>query len=34
MRIQSTHDFNERGLDAYFTCPEAIESLILLECAV
>jgi hypothetical protein len=31
MRIQSTHDFGERGLDAYFTCPEAIEALILLE---
>jgi hypothetical protein len=31
MRIQSTRDFSERGLDAYFTCPEAIESLILLE---
>lgn len=31
MRIQSTHDFGARGLDAYFTCPEAIETLILLE---
>jgi hypothetical protein len=31
MRVQSTHDFSERGLDAYFTCPEAIEALILLE---
>jgi hypothetical protein len=31
MRIQSTHDFKARGLDAYFTCPEAIEALILLE---
>ena len=31
MRIQSTHDFSARGLDAYFTCREAVESLILLE---
>jgi hypothetical protein len=31
MRIQSTHDSNERGLDAYFTCREAIETLILVE---
>ena len=31
MRINSTHDFGSRGLDAYFTCPEAIRSLILLE---
>jgi hypothetical protein len=31
MRIQSTHTSDERGLDAYFTCPEAIETLILLE---
>jgi hypothetical protein len=31
MRIQSTHNFGARGLDAYFTCPEAIEALILLE---
>jgi hypothetical protein len=31
MRIQSSHDFAARGLDAYFTCPEAIEALILLE---
>jgi hypothetical protein len=31
MRIQSSHDFNERGLDAYFTCPPAIEALIRLE---
>jgi hypothetical protein len=31
MRIQSTHDSAARGLDAYFTCPEAIEALILLE---
>jgi hypothetical protein len=31
MRIQSSHGFDERGLDAYFTCPEAIEALILLE---
>jgi hypothetical protein len=31
MRIQSTHDFGDRGLDAYWTCREAIESLIVLE---
>ncbi len=31
MRIQSTADFSKRGLDAYFTCCEAIQSLILLE---
>ena len=31
LRINSTHDFSERGLDAYFTCPEAIRSLIALE---
>jgi hypothetical protein len=31
MRIQSPHDFSERGLDAHFACPEAIEALILLE---
>jgi hypothetical protein len=31
LRINSTHDFDERGLDAYFTCPEAIRSLIILE---
>jgi len=31
LRINSTHDFGERGLDAYFTCPEAIRSLIVLE---
>ena len=31
MRIQSSHDFSARGLDAYWTCPEAIRSLIVLE---
>ena len=31
MRIQSTHNFGSRGLDAYWTCREAIASLILLE---
>jgi hypothetical protein len=31
IRIQSTHDFSERGLDAYITCAEKIEALILLE---
>jgi len=31
MRIQSTHNFGTRGLDAYWTCREAIASLILLE---
>jgi hypothetical protein len=31
MRIQSSHTIDERGLDAYFTCVEAVEALILLE---
>ena len=31
LRINSTHDFGVRGLDPYFTCPEAIRSLIVLE---
>jgi hypothetical protein len=31
MRIQSSHDRQARGLDAYFTCREAILSLIKLE---
>jgi len=31
MRIQSSHDFGARGLDAYWTCLEAILSLIALE---
>jgi hypothetical protein len=31
MRIQSSHGFDQRGLDAYWTCPEAIEALIALE---
>ena len=31
MRIQSTHNFGARGLDAYWTCLEAILSLIILE---
>jgi hypothetical protein len=31
VRIQSTHKQTDRGLDAYWTCPEAIETLILLE---
>ena len=29
--IQRSHSLEERGLDPYFTCPEAIKSLILLE---
>jgi hypothetical protein len=31
VRIQSSHGFDQRGLDAYFTCPEAIEVLLVLE---
>jgi hypothetical protein len=31
MRIQSNRGSKKRGLDPYFTCPEAIEALILLE---
>jgi hypothetical protein len=31
MRIQSSHCFGARGLDAYWTCFETIQSLILLE---
>jgi hypothetical protein len=31
MRIQSSHDFGARGFDAYWTCNEAIRSLIALE---
>lgn len=31
LRLQSSHSREDRGLDPYFTCPEAIESLIRLE---
>jgi hypothetical protein len=31
VRIQSSHDFTARGLDAYWTCEEAVLSLIALE---
>jgi hypothetical protein len=31
VRIQSSHDFTTRGLDAYWTCEEAIRGLIALE---
>jgi hypothetical protein len=31
MRIQSTHDYSARGFDAYFTCPEAVYSLLDIE---
>jgi hypothetical protein len=33
MRIQSRHDYDERGLDAYFSPPEAVASLLALEAA-
>jgi hypothetical protein len=31
LRVQSSHDYSARGLDAYFTCPEAVRSLVHIE---